>query len=102
MSIATQAVGEFQTLFGAPPGTLDPKAECEKWQRLCAELLADRERLRAQLARERAAHERTVLESMRAEIDPSLTMEQVIAQIDRTTPLEKTIADLKRESGGAK
>jgi hypothetical protein len=32
----------FQAHFGAPPGSQDAKTECEKWERLCNELLADR------------------------------------------------------------
>jgi len=90
-------VGEFQAHFGATPGTLDAKAECEKWQRLCAELLAERDRLRAELAKEQAAHERTVLTMMRDEVDPNLTMEAIYASIDRETSFEQLIAELRAE-----
>ena len=95
-------VGEFQTHFGTPPGTQDAKAECEKWERLCAELLLERERLRAALAREQALHDRTALKLMAAEAPPLLTMEQVYAQIDPETSLEQIIADLKQERGTEK
>ena len=85
-------VGEFQSQFGAPPGTQDPKAECEKWQQLCGRLLADRERLRAELEQAR-------LEKIFGEWDqePVLSMEQVYAQVERTTTLDQIIADLERE-----
>ncbi len=36
----------FQAHFGAPPGAQDPRADCEKWERLCGELLAERAKLR--------------------------------------------------------
>lgn len=58
-----------------PPGTQDPKDDCEKWERLCGELLADRERLRSALERER-------LDRMWKEFKPALTMAEVFAQVD--------------------
>ena len=89
--------GEFQAHFGAPPGAQDPKAECEKWERLCAELLAERERLRASLAQARADHEKSVLAAMFAEFKPTLTMAEVYAQVDRETSMDQIIADLQSE-----
>jgi hypothetical protein len=41
--------GEFQAYFGGPPSS-DLAAECKKWETLCGELLAEREKLRGQLA----------------------------------------------------
>ena len=95
MSIPMQsiptAVGAFQAHFGAPPGGQDAKAECEKWERLCGELLAERERLRAALEKER-------LDRIWHEYGPTtLTMEEVYAQVDRETTIEQIIADLKNE-----
>jgi|ERR1017187_9844225 hypothetical protein len=43
-------VGEFQAHFGGPPGSSDLAAECKKWEKLCGELLAEREKLREELA----------------------------------------------------
>lgn len=101
MSIPVQdfsaALAQFQSQFGGPPGGPDPKAECEKWQRLCAELLAERDRLQTELAKERAAHERTVLTMMRDEVDPSLTREQIYAGIDRETSLDDILERLRQE-----
>ena len=42
--------GEFQAHFGGAPGSPDAVAECKKWEKLCAELLAEREKLREELA----------------------------------------------------
>lgn len=78
----------FKAHFGASPGEHDAKVECEKWQRLCDELLAERERLRAQLERAR-------LEAFCKEPQPNLTMEQVYAQVDRDTTIQQLIAELE-------
>jgi hypothetical protein len=83
-------VGEFQAHFGAPPGTQDAKADCEKWERLCGELLAERERLRAELEKER-------LDRFCKDFKPTLTMEEVYAQVDRETSFEQLIAEFKKE-----
>jgi hypothetical protein len=91
------AVGVFQAQFGAPPGSQDAKAECEKWQRLCDELLADRERLRADRERLRAEVERRRLDEMCKHYKLNLTMEQVYAQVDRESSIEQVIAELERE-----
>ena len=97
MQTIPTAVGAFQAQFGAPPGSQDAQAECDKWQRLCAELLLERERLRTALAKEQLLHERAVLRLMCMEVQPNLTMEQVYAQVDRESSLDQIIADLKRE-----
>lgn len=94
--------GEFQAHFGTAPGTQDAKAECERWQRLCAELLAERDRLRTELAKEQAAHERTVLAMMRDEVDPNLTREEIYASIDRETSFEQLIEELRAEVEASK
>jgi hypothetical protein len=41
---------EFQSHFGTAPGLPDPVAECKKWENLCGELLAERQKLRDDLA----------------------------------------------------
>lgn len=96
MSIPTQstptAAGVFQAHFGAPPGSQDAVADCEKWQRLCDELLAERARLRAELEKAR-------LEQIFREWDslPIQTMEEVYAQVDRSTTLEQLVAEMREE-----
>ena len=86
------AVSVFQAHFGTPPGSQDAKTECEKWEQLCEKLLMERERLRAELEKER-------VDRMCKDFKPELTMEQVYAQVDRETTIEQIIADLEREVG---
>ncbi len=94
MSIAMQPIptpaSAFQSQFGMAPGTQDPSAECEQWERLCAKLLAEREILRTEL-------EKVVLETFSSEFVPTQTMEQILATVDRETSLNDIIADMKRE-----
>ena len=87
------AIGIFQAHFGAAPGSQDPKAECEKWERLCSELLAERAKLRAELEQAR-------LEKIFAEWDqePVPSMEEVFAQVDRSTTLEQLIQEIERDA----
>ena len=83
---ATQtAAGVFQAHFGAPPGSQDAKADCEKWQGLCEKLLNERERLRTELAAEKANREKAVLDAMCKDFVLPLTMEQVYALVDKET-----------------
>ena len=84
------ATGLFQAHFGTPPGSQDAKAECEQWQRLCDQLLAERARLRAEVEKARLD------EICRAPI-PLQTMAEVYVQVDRTTSLDQIIAELKKE-----
>ena len=49
--------GEFQAHFGGPPGSTDLTAECKKWEKLCGELLAERESLRAEMATVQREHD---------------------------------------------
>jgi len=83
------ASGIFQAQFGAPPGSQDAKTECEKWQRLCDELLADRERLRAEVEKGR-------LEKFCNDFKPEFTMEEIYAQVDRETTMTEIIAGLEQ------
>ncbi|HZZ79081.1 MAG TPA: hypothetical protein VFE62_11210 [Gemmataceae bacterium] len=86
---------EYQNHFGAAPGSQDARAECEKWQRLCAELIAERDQLRIKLAQERDAHEKTVLTMLRDSVDPNLTMEQIWADIDHETTFDQLIEEIE-------
>ena len=97
MSSPTQAipnpVGIYKAHFGTLPGSQDPKAECEKWERLCGELLAERARLKSEL-------EALRLEQITREWAqiPIPSWEEMQTQIDRSTTLEQIIADLKAEA----
>jgi hypothetical protein len=80
----------FQAHFGAPPGAQDPRADCEKWERLCGELLAERAKLREELLRARFVE-------FCKEPFPLLTRDELEAQIDREGTIDEIIADLKKE-----
>lgn len=86
------AVGAYQSQYGTPPGTQDPKSECKRWERLCDDLLAEREKLRAELGKAR-------LEMIFAEWDqePVPSREEVFANIDRETSFDDLIQLLKAE-----
>jgi hypothetical protein len=47
-------VTEFQSSIGMPPGGTDARAECKQWERVCGELIAQREQLRTELVRVQA------------------------------------------------
>src|ERR1041384_3226178 len=95
MSIQVQAnlspASIFQSQFGTPPGTQDAKAECEKWERLCGELLAERERLREAL--EKARLEKIMHEWDATPIPP--TWEEACALADRSTSIEQIVAEMR-------
>ena len=82
------AISMFQAQFGSPPGSQDAKNECEKWERLCNELLADRERLRAEL-------ERVRLDKICKDFKPVFTREEIYAQVDCETTIDQLITELE-------
>lgn len=86
-----KAVAVFQAHFGAAPGSQDANSECEKWEQLCDQLLADRERLRAELEKAR-------LDKICKDFKPELTMEIVYSQVDRETTMDQIITDLEHEA----
>jgi hypothetical protein len=94
-------IGEFQAHFGSPPGSQDARADCAKWERLCAELIEERSRLQLELAKATAQNE-AYLKSLCAiafqGFKFDLTMDEVYAQVDRTTSLDQLIAELEQES----
>jgi hypothetical protein len=85
------AIRIFQAQFGSPPGSQDAKTECANWERLCDELLADRERLRAELEKAR-------LDKICKDFEPNLTMEEVYSQVDRETTIELLISELEHSA----
>jgi len=85
------AVAVFQANYGTAPGSQDAKADGEKWERLCNELLVERERLRAELEKAR-------LDEFCKGFTLDLTMEQVYAHVNRETSLEQIVAELERSA----
>jgi hypothetical protein len=64
------AISVFRARFGAPPDGQDANADCEKWERLCSELLAERARLRAKLEKAR-------VDQICKDFRPEFTMEEI-------------------------
>ncbi len=69
--------------------------QCQAWQRQCAELIEERDQLRAQLAKaeaERAADLKAMHALTQKEIQ--FTQEEILAQLGKEPPLEQIIANL--------
>lgn len=91
----------FEAHFGTPPGTQDAREDCEKWEKLCAELLQERARLQAELAKVQAQVEADAkgLCKVLAEVPKfELTMEEAYALVDKETSLDQLIAELEQEA----
>jgi hypothetical protein len=92
ISIPPNAMPEhvFEAKFGMPPGTKDPKTECEQWQQLCDALLIEHSGLRAELDKAR-------LENIVAEWnkEPIGTMAEVYATVVKDQTFEELIAELE-------
>lgn len=85
------ATGEFQAHFGGSPGSSDLAAECKKWEKLCGELLADRQKLREELD----ACRRTLLRFHCENYQPDFDAQAALAHIDDEPSLEQLIAELR-------
>ncbi len=96
-AIATPT-GEFQAHFGGPPGTADVAAECKKWEKLCGELLAEREKLRAEMAqmrREYDACKKSLFHLAFKDDKFDYDREIAFAHLDDKPTLEELIAELE-------
>ena len=105
---APTPIGEFQSHFGSPPGSSDTAGECKKWERLCAELLAEREKLRQDLAEARTERDdylRAVYALLRKEdTPPDFTREEVeeaMAHLHDRPTIRDLIAEFEREIGSS-
>ena len=91
--------GEYQTHFGSPPGSSSLAADCKNWENLCGKLLAEREKLRAELAqmrREYDACRKTLFHfQCRDYTPPDFDREQAFAHIDDKPTVEELIAELQ-------
>ncbi len=89
--------GEFQSQFGGSP---DAAADCKKWESLCADLIAEREKLRKELARsqgERDQYLKSLYAFLRKEWSPpNFTREEVFAHLDDRPSIHEVIAELER------
>lgn len=86
----------FQAQFGTPPGSQDPKAECEQWQQLCGVLLAERDRLHAELDKARLV---TIIADWNKE--PVGTREEVYANVVKDQTFDELIAELEKDGDSA-
>ena len=82
-------------------GTPDLAAQCKKWERQCAELSEERDRLLAELAKtksERDAYLKEVYFHFRKEAPaPSFTKEEVFAHLDDKPTIHDLIAELEQD-----
>jgi hypothetical protein len=89
--------GEFQAHFGGPPGSADAVAECKKWEALCAELPAEREKLRAELTETkevRDAYIKAWIKSQCTDDILEMTNEEILACVGQEPPLRELIEEL--------
>ena len=81
--------------------TSDLAAECKKWEQRCAQMIEERERLRAELAKMKAECElyrKSLFRQMCKEYTPpNFTKEEMLAFVDQAPPLQEFIAELERE-----
>lgn len=101
MQTPPSARGELQSHFGTPPGSPDLAAECKRWENLCAELLAEREKLRAELAlaeRQVELNWEARFHEWAKDYEPDFTAEDVaeaMARIHEKPTLRDIIAELE-------
>lgn len=93
------STGEFQAHFGSAPGTTDAVAECKKWERLCAEVIAERERLREELAkaqRDCDLYRKSLFREMCKDYKPDYDRSVAFAHLDDTPTVQEIITELER------
>ena len=94
--------GEFQARFGGPPGSSGLAADCKNWENLCGELLADRHKLREELARsqrERDQYLKSLYHLLCKDYKPDFDRETAFAHIDDKPTIQELIAELERAPG---
>ncbi len=91
------ALGEFQSHFGGPPGSSDAISECKKWEKLCAELLMERQTLREQLAKAQSECElyrKSLFHQKCRDFQTDIDLEAAWAHIDDKPSLNDLIAEV--------
>jgi hypothetical protein len=99
--MAVTVNSEFQSMFGSSPNG-DSAVECQKWQRLCETMLAERERLREQLtaANTKLTEYRLMLNSMMCEKYQFVAKEELLARCGDGEPtMEELIIELEQQLG---
>jgi hypothetical protein len=93
-------IGEYQAHFGGPPGDTDAVAECKKWEKLCGELLVERERLRSELAKTQTERDQYFKALMRAECENytcSATADELLANAIYEPTIPELLAALAKD-----
>ncbi len=96
-------IGEFQAHFGGPPSASDLAADCKKWEKLCGELLAERQKLRAELAKtqiERDEHLKSLYHFLCKDYVCPYTKEELFANAVYEPSMEELIAELGLDQEG--
>jgi hypothetical protein len=98
---AAQAwVHEYQRRLGPAPGTEELKAELERCVQMCQELLAERERLRVEMARiaaERDQYLKSLYHYIAKEEEAApFDEEKMLAEARHQPPLRQLIGELKQ------
>ncbi len=94
--------GEFQLHFGTAPDSSDAAAECKNWEKLCGELLAEREKLRTELAksqRESASYRKSLIHLLRKDFNDDFDVNLAFAHLDDKPTIEELIAELEQAPG---
>jgi hypothetical protein len=94
--------GEFQAHFGAAPGSPDLVAECRKWEKLCGELLAEREKLRAELLqtqREFAVCRKSLFHLVFKDDPVDFDVAEALVHVDDKPTIEEIIAEFAQTPG---
>jgi hypothetical protein len=99
---AQQALlNEYQARFGVAPGARDTKAELERCLEMAKELIQERERLRAELARvqEERSYYYHVMNVLLQDDHKNFNMskEEALAWVGKQQPLADLIAELEVE-----
>ena len=100
MSVSNQASVPLRSNTSMTTTSPDLTAAGKTWEQACAEAIAERDRLRAELAKtqaEREAYLKTVYHFMCKDFVCPHTTEELLACVDREPPLGDLLAELQRE-----
>ena len=80
-------------------GTSDLAAECKKWEQRCAQMIEERERLRAELAKTQAEcdlYRKSLFHQLCKDYSPpNVTREEVLARLDAEPSIQEIIAEFE-------